>query len=64
MRLYKTTEAAEYLGMSEAGVRNHVYNSKRLRPRLEGGSLVFTEEQLDRFIAEGPRQSGRKKRET
>jgi len=64
MKLYSTAEAASYLGRAEATVRHHVYNTGRLEPRKVHRKLVFTQEQLDRFVAEGPRKSGRKRRET
>lgn len=64
MNTFTTAEAAEYIGKVEATVRYHVYNSGRLKPKLVKGELVFTQEQLDRFIQEGPRKAGRKRRMT
>jgi len=48
-RLYSTREAAAYLGLKEETVKYHVYVSSSLHPERVGSSLVFTEEELERF---------------
>jgi DNA adenine methylase len=48
-RLYSTKEAATYLGLKEETVKYHVYVSSALHPERVGNSLVFTEEELERF---------------
>ena len=64
MKLFSTIEAAEYLGKSVSTVRHHVYYSKRLHPLRIGGTLVFTQEELDRFKREHPGRPGRKRKES
>ena len=49
--LFSTRGAAKYLGLSAPAIRYHVYKSKRLHPEKIGGSLVFTQKELDRFQA-------------
>ena len=48
-KLYSTKEAAAYLGVKEETVKYHVYVSNSLHPERVGNSLVFTEEELQRF---------------
>ena len=48
--LFSTREAAHYLRLSVAGVKYHVYHSKRLKPdKKVGQALIFTRATLDRF---------------
>ena len=51
-KLYSTREAASYLGLKEETVKYHVYVSNTLYPVKVGKSLVFTEEELERFTRE------------
>ena len=51
-KLYSTKEAATYLKLKEETVKYHVYNSKTLHPIKIGGILIFTQDELDRFIRE------------
>jgi len=51
MKLYSTSAAAEYLGLSLAAVKYHVHTVRNLSPARVGGSLVFTQAQLDQFKA-------------
>lgn len=60
MKLYSLKEAAEYLGLKPVTVKYHVYQSGYLQGQLVGNSLVFTQEELDRFRETVPRP-GRKK---
>lgn len=47
--LFSTTEAAEYLNLSLAAIKYHIYQAKSLSGQLIGNSLVFTKDQLDQF---------------
>jgi len=47
--LYSTTDAAEYLNLSVAAIKYHIYVGRNIKPSLVGHSLVFTKEQLDQF---------------
>ena len=65
---FTTTEAAEYLGMSKANVKYHVYSSGRLKGELvktklvgSGSYLTFSRAELDRFKANPPKPGGPKK---
>lgn len=49
MKLYSTTEAAEYLDKTVASLKYHIHVAKTLKGQLVGHSLVFTQEELDRF---------------
>lgn len=48
-KLYTVADAAEYLGMSKQGVKWHIYQTKLLKGQLLGKTLVFTEEELEKF---------------
>jgi len=61
-KLFGISEAAKFLGLSVAGVRRHVYISGRLKPIKIGHSLVFTKEQLNKFIA-NRRKAGRPRKD-
>ena len=62
--LYGTAEAAEYVGLSQSGLRYYLYVKKSLVPHKKiGQSLIFTREQLDRF-QETRRGPGRPRKET
>lgn len=61
MRLFSLKEAAEYLGLKPETVRYHVYHSGYLKGQKVGHSLVFTQDELDRFKQSVPRP-GRKRR--
>ena len=63
MKLYSLKEAAAYLGLKPETVRYHVYYSGYLKGQKVGHSLVFTQEELDRFKQTVPRP-GRKRRPT
>ena len=49
MKLYSTAEAAEYLDLSLAAIKYHIYRARTLKAHRVGNSLVFTQEQLDEF---------------
>jgi len=51
MKLYSTTEAAAYAGLSLSAMKYHIHTAKNIVPRKVGNSLVFTQEQLDEFKA-------------
>jgi hypothetical protein len=51
-KLYSTREAAQFLGIKEETVKYHVYTSQTLHPDKIGHTLVFTEEELNRFKQE------------
>ena len=64
MELYGTAEAAEYVGLSVAGFKYHLYVAEDLHPhRKIGRNLVFIREQLDRF-QQARRGPGRPREET
>lgn len=48
MQLYSTREAAEYLVLTVAGLWYHLQR-EHLAPAKVGGSLVFTQQELDDF---------------
>lgn len=53
---YSTKEAAQYLKRSVATVKYHVYQSKHLKAiNITGQALMFTKEDLDRFLADPPK---------
>ena len=57
--LFSTEQAAEYLGLSVATVKYHIYESATLRADAKvGRTLVFTRETLDAFAA-SKRKPGR-----
>ena len=48
--MYSTKEAAEYLGMTVAGIKYHLYVAKDLKPDKKiGQALVFLKSTLDEF---------------
>ena len=50
MKLYGTEKAAEYLGMSLAALKYHIYVAHNISPHQKiGKALVFTQEQLNEF---------------
>lgn len=59
--LFSTKETAEYLGMTVRGVWYHIRRG-HLAPTKVGGTLVFTQDQLDRF-QENRRPAGRPRKE-
>lgn len=59
---YSTTEAAEYLGLSLAALKYHIHIAKNITGHLVGNSLVFTQEELDRFQA-NKRPQGRPRKD-
>lgn len=64
-RIFGIQEAAEYIGISVAALKYHVHVSKTIKPRKIGHSLIFTQTQLDKFIANRrkvgrPRKDGTK----
>lgn len=52
--LYSVKDAAEYLELAVVTIKYHIYESGHLRPQKVGGTLVFTQEELDRFKEEVP----------
>jgi len=58
---YTTAQAAEYLGLSVAAIKYHVY-SGNLKPEKPGHDLIFTKAMLDEFN-EGRRGPGRPRKE-
>jgi len=58
-KIYDTKRAAEYLGISVATLKDHVYEYKDLAGELMGNSLVLTQVELDRFKATPRRGRGR-----
>lgn len=58
---YTVKEAAEYLGLSDATVRYHIYQSKRLKGELVSPrKRVFTRAELDAFKDAVPEPKGGK----
>lgn len=53
MKRYGTRTAADYLGLTEAAIRYHVYQTGYLTPSPSelGRALEFTQQQLDEFRA-------------
>lgn len=63
IRLYSTSEAARYLGLSLAAVKYHIHTAKTLTPDyIIGKTFAFTESTLDLFN-ENRRPPGRPKSE-
>lgn len=59
--LFTTKQAADYLNLTERGVRKHIYETKRLHPaRQIGRALMFTKDELDRFARDENRKRGPK----
>lgn len=48
-QLYSTKDAAAYLKVSVSDIKYHVHTAHTLHPQRIGHSLVFTQEELDRF---------------
>lgn len=48
-QVFSTKEAAEYLKLSIASIRYHLYHTKDLKGEPFGNSLMFTKETLDQF---------------
>ena len=60
--IYSSKQAAEYLGISFATLKHHIYNTEKLKAdKVIGGRLFFTEETLDTFKKE-KRSRGRPKK--
>jgi hypothetical protein len=51
-KLYGSQEAAKYLGISVNNLKYHVHSGKNINAQLIGNSLVFTQDELDRFLSE------------
>jgi len=50
MKLYSTTEAAEYVGLSLSAFKYHIHIAENIKPFQKiGHSLAFTQSQLDEF---------------
>lgn len=60
-KVYSTEEAAEYLGVTVTTIKKHVYVLKDLSGTVKGNSLVFSQEDLDRY-RNTRRQAGRPKK--
>ena len=61
--LFTVKQAAEYLDITVAGIKYHLYKSGHLAGKTIGRDVLFTREELDTFKASGlkPRgMSGRK----
>jgi hypothetical protein len=54
MKLYSTREAAGYLGCGVQNVKYHYY-SGNLEGQVVGKTMVFTQGQLDAFVAKNRR---------
>lgn len=65
MKRYGTRAAAEYLKLTEAAIRYHVYKTGYLTPTPSelGRALEFTQRQLDDFRANHLRGPYKKRRE-
>lgn len=62
-RLFGTVEAAEYCGLTVAGLKWHIYVRKNLVPDLKvGQALVFRQSTLDAFNESRPKP-GRPRKE-
>ncbi len=48
-QVFSTKEAAEYLKLSVASIKYHLYHARDLRGEPFGNSLMFTKETLDQF---------------
>jgi len=59
-QVFSTKEAAEYLNLSVASVKYHLYHAKDLKGEPFGNSLMFTKEDLDHFKV-NKRPAGRPK---
>ncbi len=51
-KFMKTSEAADYLGVSRSSITNWVRNNELSAASTPGGHYLFSEEQLDTFAAE------------
>jgi len=52
MKLFSTTKAAEYVGLSLSAFKYHIHIAKTIEPFQKiGHSLAFTQDQLDEFQA-------------
>lgn len=63
MKLYSTTQAATYLGLTVSTLKYHIHEAENIKPRKVGNSLVFTQQQLDEFQA-NRRPQGRPRKES
>lgn len=56
MKLFSTSEAADYLGVKLITMKKYVHGDEHRQPVLKGtkvgNSLVFTQEELDIFKAQ------------
>lgn len=48
-KLYSTAEAANYLGISVSALKYHIYFAEDIAGQLVGRTLVFTEDELEKF---------------
>jgi predicted ArsR family transcriptional regulator len=53
--LFSTKEAADYLGLSEAALKYHIYHGN-IDYEHKGNSLIFTRQQLEQFKRERRKQ--------
>lgn len=51
LKLYGTNEAAKYVGLTVPAFKYHIYNDN-VEGQMIGNSLVFTQDELDRFKKE------------
>ena len=61
-KLFSTRQAAEYLGLSLSAIKYHIHEAKTITGELIGNSLIFTQEELDRF-KENKRPQGRPRKD-
>ena len=50
IRIYDIAGAAEYTGLTESSIKYHMYSVKDLTYHLLGRNVLFTQDQLDRFL--------------
>ena len=48
-KLYSTSEASVYLGLSVSTVKHHVHTVGDLKGQLVGKTLVFSQDELEKF---------------
>ncbi len=62
--IFSTREAANYTGLSLRGFQHHVYTLKDVAGTRIGKTLVFTKDELDRFLLIPRRRPGRPRKES
>ena len=62
--IFSTRAAAAYAGLSLRGFQHHVYVVKDVSGIRIGKTLVFLQDELDRFLTAPRRRPGRPRKET